>query len=149
MLHPDQNKTKADPYPKVKASFNNERRLSLEDPIVMHQRDLTVDHPPLQVSTVEIGLEPVGLQLAGLAPVHHAAPHFRQLGELPARFRHHLSVREQPDLSQKTQLFCSRCKLTLFSSTKLHTCQLPNPTDRFLLPVFLYLHSGFTDKKLL
>ncbi|MFO0005020.1 MAG: hypothetical protein ACK559_28215 [bacterium] len=66
---------------------------------MMHQRDLTIDHPPLKVSAIEIGLEPVGLQLAGLAPVHHAAPHFRQLGELPARFCHHFSVREQPDLS--------------------------------------------------
>jgi hypothetical protein len=91
--------------PEVKASCNNRCRFSLEDPIVMHQRDLTIDHPPLEVSAVEIGLETVGLQLAGLALVHHAAAHFRQLGELPARFCHHLSVREQPDLSQKTNFF--------------------------------------------
>ncbi len=148
MLHPDQHKMKANPYPRVKASCNNECRLSLEDSIVMHQWDLTIDDPPLKVSAIEIGLETVGLQLAGLAPVHHAAPHFRQLGELPARFCHHLSVREQPDLLQKTQFICSRCKLILFSSTTLRNWQLPNPIDRFLVFVVQYLYGGITHKKL-
>ena len=65
---------------------------------MMEQGDLTGHHPALEVAAVELRLEPVGLQPARLPPVHHLAPHLRQLGELAPGLRHHLTVGEQPHL---------------------------------------------------